>query len=88
MIKIDCDRVEHLMSYRSIPNKYYSKMVTSTSGDNEYLVARWPSENDEGGDWKCTCPDFFFKAHDNPIHQCKHIRKEKTSLSFAYLKVG
>ena len=60
-------------------NKYYSKMVTSTGGDNEYLVARWPSENDEGGDWK---------AHDNPIHQCKHIRKEKTSLSFAYLKVG
>ena len=68
-------------------NKYYSKYVTSSSGENKYLVARWPSENNAGGDWKCTCPDFFFQTHNNPVHQCKHIRREKLEFAVAYLKV-
>jgi|14BtaG_2_1085337.scaffolds.fasta_scaffold124337_1 hypothetical protein len=67
------------------PNKYYSKHVPSSSGVGEYLVARWPSENNEVGDWKCTCSDFFFRSHDNPIHHCKHIRREVTAFTLAHL---
>jgi|6_EtaG_2_1085325.scaffolds.fasta_scaffold189263_2 hypothetical protein len=66
--------------------KFYSKYVPSKSGENKYLVARWPSEHGAGAEWKCTCPDFFFRTHEDSSHICKHIRREKLEFAVAYLK--
>lgn len=57
------------------PVKDEPAKVVEVSSDRDWTVKYKVSVNAQGVPIECTCKDWVIRHNDNPLHQCKHMKR-------------